>query len=148
MTSQARIKRLQAARSKRWRDKNPDYFKTYVRKPLTDAQKARKLETNKIWRKSHVTRIAIYLRENRDRHNARRRRRFKTDAVYRAKEKERKRLWKLANASKIRAYEESIRHEHRINGRYDPRRYRLNKAFRNFAKTLAGSRARLKEVGL
>lgn len=135
-----RKRALQAARSKRWRDKNPGYYKIYPRKPLTPEQYARKLEMNKQWRRRSVVYLAEYNLENASRHNATRRRRFGADPAYKAKEQARTRLWKIVNAEKVKAYEKANLHKHRAGGRYDPAKYKLNKQWRNFARTLAENR--------
>lgn len=132
-------KASKAAAARRWRLKNPDYYKAR-RKPLTAEQKARKAEKTALWRKRNKAHVKSYNRQYLQRRKAHARRRYAENAEIRAKHRERCRVWRSRNPNYSREWYHKVRDQFTGDGRWSKRTRDRNARWLRWTRICAVSR--------
>jgi hypothetical protein len=132
-------KARKAESSRRWRLKNPDYYKTR-RKPLTPEQKARKAAKTALWRKRNVAHVRAWNRAYLEKRKAWARKRYAEKPAFRDKHRERCRVWRARNPNYSREWYHKMREHFIGEGRWSKRTRDRNARWRKWARVCAQSR--------
>ena len=132
-------KASKAAASRRWRLKNPDYYKVH-RYPLTPEQKARKAEKTRFWRQRNKAHVKAWNAKYLTKRKALARKRYAERADLREKHRLRCRTWRIRNPNYSRDWYHKMRDHFTGEGRWSKRTRDLKSRWRKWARTCAESR--------
>ncbi len=139
LLTQEQRKASKAAASRRWRLKNPNYYKVrrYV---LTPEQKARKAAKTALWRKRNKAHIRAWNAKYLEKRKALARKRYAERAEVREQHRARCRAWRSRNPNYSRDWYHKMRNEFTGEGRWSKRTRDRNSRWLRWAAQCAKSR--------